>query len=96
MIDAQRGKAEEAERIIREIEFIKPEEYRDLLFQLELASIFFGIGDEESGFRHLESLFTDEQNQRDKYIYAKLTDIDRNFDNYRNEARFQNLIRGDH
>jgi TolB-like protein/TPR repeat protein len=96
MIEAQKGMVEEAKRIVREVEFIKPEEYMDLQFHFEMASIFFGIGDEDSGYRYLESLFNDEQNQRDKFLYSKYTKIDRNFDNYRNKARFQNLIRGDH
>jgi tetratricopeptide (TPR) repeat protein len=95
-IEAHRGNADEAKRIVRDVEFIKPEEYRDLPFHLELASVFFGIGDEESGYRYLESLFTDRQTQKDKFVYAKYTEIDRNFNSYRNEAKFQNLIRGDY
>ena len=96
MIEAHRGKADEAKRIVRDVEFIKPEEYRDLQVQLEMASIFFGIGDEESGYHYLESLFNDGQTQKDKFVYAKYTEIDRNFNKYRNEKRFQNLIQGDH
>jgi len=96
MIEAQRGDAEEAERVVREIKIMRPAEYRDVLFQLEMASIFFGIGDEEPGYQYLESLFTDGQTQKDKFVYAKYMEIDRNFDNYRNEAKFQNILQGDH
>ena len=96
MIKAQNGEAEEARRIVRDVEFLKPEEYRDYQVQIELASIFFGIGDGDLGYQHLESLFKDRQTQKDKFIYSKLTEIDRNFDNYRHEERFKNLIRGDH
>ena len=96
MIEAQRGHADEARRIVRDVEFIKPEEYRDLPFYLEMASIFFGIGDKESGYKHLESLFNDRQNQRDRFLYSKYMEIDKNFDKYRNEEKFQNLMRGDH
>ncbi len=95
MIEAQKGEAEEAVRLISEVEFIQPEEYRDLPFHLEMASIYFGIGDDQSGYKYLESLFTDEQTQCDKFINSKYMDIDRNFDNYRNERRFQNLTRGE-
>jgi tetratricopeptide (TPR) repeat protein len=95
MIEAQRGQADEAERVVREIEFIKPEDYRDLQVQLEMASIFFGIGDEESGYRYLELLCNDGQTQRDRFVYFKFTEIDRNFDNYRNEARFQKILQGE-
>jgi TolB-like protein len=95
MIQAQKGEAEEAKKTLLDVEFIKPEEYRDLPFNLEMASIYFGIGDEDSGYHYLESLFTDEQNQGDRFIYAKLIDIDRNFDHYRVESKFQNILRGE-
>jgi tetratricopeptide (TPR) repeat protein len=96
MIEAQRGESEEVEKIIREIEFIKPEDYRDLQVQLEMASIFFGIGDEESGYRYLESLFKDGRTKNDKFLNTKYLEIDKNFDNYRNEEKFQNILQGDH
>lgn len=96
MIQAQKGQAEEAKRIIRDVEFLSPDEYRDLPFHFELASIFFGIGDEDSGYRFLDLLFNDEPTKNDKFIYSMYIDIDKNFDNYRNDIRFQNLIRGDH
>jgi tetratricopeptide (TPR) repeat protein len=96
MIEAQRGESEKVEKIIREIEFIKPEDYRDLQVQLEMASIFFGIGDEESGYRYLESLFKDGQTKNDKFLNTKYLEIDKNFDNYRNEEKFQNILQGDH
>jgi TolB-like protein len=95
MIEAQRGEREKALGIVREIEIMKPEEYRDLPFQFEMASIFFGIGDEEVGFRYLESLFADGQAKNDRFIYAKFAEIDKNFDNFRNEQRFQKLFQGD-
>ncbi len=95
MIEAQRGETEKALALVREIEIMKPEEYRDLQFQFEMASIFFGIGDEELGFRYLESLFADGQAKSDKFIYAKFAEIDKNFSNYRNEQRFQKLFQGD-
>lgn len=94
MIRAQKGDGDEAIRIIRDVEFMKPEEYRDLQFQFEMASVYFGVGNEVSGYRYFESLFEDQQTQRDKFIYAKLTELDGNFDKYRNEEKFQNLIRG--
>jgi TolB-like protein/Tfp pilus assembly protein PilF len=95
MIEAYKGETENAIRIVSEIEAIELNEYRDYQNLLELASIFFGIGDEQLGYRYLGSLFTDEQNRMDKFIYAKLTEIDRNFDNYRKKARFQNILRGE-
>jgi tetratricopeptide (TPR) repeat protein len=95
MIEAQKGDVEEVGRILREIEIMKPEEYRDLQVQLEMASIFFGTGDEESGYRYLELLFNDGQTQRERFVYLKFTEIDRNFDNYRNETKFQNLFQGE-
>jgi len=96
MIEAQKGETEEVKRLVSEIEIMRPAEYRDVPFHLEMASIFFGIGDEESGYKYLESLFKDEQNQKDKFLYSKYTEIDGNFDKYRNEEKFQNIIQGDH
>jgi len=96
MIEAQKGETEEAERIVREIEIMRPAEYKDYQVQLERASIFFGMGDERLGYQYLESLFNDGKTQKDKFVYVMFTEIDRNFDKYRNEERFQNLIRGDH
>jgi TolB-like protein len=96
MIEAQRREYEEVEKIIREIEFIKPEDYRDLQVQLEMASIFFGIGDEESGYQYLESLFKDGRTKNDKFLNTKYLEIDKNFNNYRNEEKFQNILQGDH
>ena len=81
-------------RLVREVEFMKPEEYRNLQFQFETASVFFGIGDEESGYWYLKLLFDDGRTHCDKFIYAKYAEIDNNFDNHRKEERFQNLIRG--
>jgi TolB-like protein len=96
MIEAQRGNAEQAKSIIKEAEFIKPEEYRDLPFHLEMASVFFGIGDEESGYKYLKLLFNNGKAKKDKYVNEKFTEIDKNFNKYRDKEKFQNLIRGDH
>lgn len=96
MIEAQRGEREKALDLVREIELMKPEEYRDLPFLFEMASIFFGIGEEEPGYRYLESLFADEQARNDRFIYAKFAEIDRNFDSYRNKQNFQKLFQGEY
>ena len=94
-IEAQKGKTEETIGLIRNLEIMKPEEYKGFEDKLELASVFFGIGDEESGYRYLESLFNDGQTQRDRFVYSKYIEIDRNFNKYRNEEKFQNLIQGE-
>jgi TolB-like protein len=95
MIAAQKGETEKALRLVRDVELLKPEEYRDLSFHLEMASVYFGMGDEESGYHYLGSLFGDSQIQKDRYVNAKFVEIDGNFDRYRNEKKFQNLIQGE-
>jgi len=95
MIEAQKGEVEKVIRIVKEIELVKPEDFRDYPFYLEMASIYFGIGDEDSGYHYLESLFKDGRTKNDKFLNTKYLEIDRNFDNYRNEEKFQNILQGD-
>jgi len=92
MIAAQRGDASEAERILKKIRVIAPKELHYFDDELKMASIYMGIGKEELGYDYLEFFFNREKTDETRYISLKYIEIDKNFDNYRDEERFKNLI----
>jgi len=92
MIAAQKGDANEAERTINKINVIAPKEFNFLKDKLKLASIYMGMGKKELGYDYLQAFFSKEKTDKTRYISLKYIEIDKNFDNYRNEERFKNLI----
>ncbi|MFQ6070950.1 MAG: hypothetical protein ACE5LC_10580, partial [Candidatus Aminicenantales bacterium] len=83
--------AAEARRIAEELTLLSPEIYKD---ELALASIYLGLGEKESGYRYLESLFEKTTTRKKRFIYRRYIDLDRNFDGVRNEKRFKEIIWG--
>lgn len=92
MIAAQRKDTSEAERILKKIEVIAPKEFNFLNNKLKLASIYMGIGKEELGYDYLDAFFSKKKTEKTRYLSNKYIGIDKNFDNYREEERFRNLI----
>ncbi len=92
MIAAQRDDTSEVERIINKIGVIAPKEFYFFEDKLKQASIYMGIGEKESGYDCLEAFFSKEKTDESRYISFKYIEIDKNFDNYREEERFKNLI----
>ena len=92
MIAAQRGDTEEAEKIIQKFTVTAPKKIKFLECQLKLASIYMGIGKKELGYDHLEAFFKEKATDKTRYIYLKYLEIDRNFDNCREEERFSHII----
>ena len=92
MIAAQRDDTSEVERIINKIGVIAPKEFYFFEDKLKQASIYMGIGEKESGYDCLEAFFSKEKTDESRYISLKYIEIDKNFDNYREEERFKNLI----
>ena len=92
MIAAQREDTSEVERIINKISVIAPKEFHFFEAQLKLASIYMGIGKKELGYDCLEAFFSKEKTEKTRYISLKYMEIDKNFDNYREEEKFKNLI----
>jgi TolB-like protein len=92
MIAAQEGNASEAERILKKIKVIVPNglDYYDE--EPKMASIYMGIGKEELGYDSLEDFFSKDKTDNTRYLFLKYIEIDRNFDNCRNEERFKNII----
>jgi len=95
MIAAQKGEAEEALRLVQKIETLKPEEYGDFDEALRLASVSLGLGNRELGYAYLKSFFTSESIKKEKFIKLKYMEIDRNFDMFRNEERFEEITKGE-
>ena len=92
MIAAQRGDANEAERILKKIKVIAPKELDYLDDDLKVASICMGIGKEELGYDSLEAFFSKDKTDDIRHLYLKYIEIDRNFDICRDEERFKAII----
>jgi TolB-like protein len=91
MIAAQKGEIEKVQKIIKEIEILKPPGYGDFKDRLLLASIYAGMGNEELGYRYLISYFNDENARKERYIDLKCIEFDKNFDNIRNNKIFRKI-----
>ena len=92
MIASQKGEIDEVKRIIQNINIIAPKKLDYFEDQLKLASIYMGIGKEELGYDCLETFFSKEITNKYLHIYHKYIDIDKNFDNLKEEERFKNII----
>jgi tetratricopeptide (TPR) repeat protein len=92
MIAAQQDDTNEAERILKKIKVIAPKKFDNFEDKIKIASIYLGIGKEEWGYDYLEDFLSKEKTEKTRYISLKYIEIDRNFDNYREEERFKNII----
>jgi TolB-like protein len=92
MIAAQRRDIDEVEKILQIIDALILKEYEYFEDKLKLASIYMGIGERELGYKCLEDFFVEEKTKKTKYIYHKYINIDNNFNNFRGEERFKNII----
>ncbi len=92
MIAAQEGNASEAERILKKIKVIVPKGFVYYDEEPKIASICMGIGKEELGYDYLEDFFSKDKTDNTRHIYLKYIQLDRNFDNCRDEERFRNII----
>jgi len=54
-----------------------------------------GLGNKELGYKYLESIFRTPGVGKESYKYRKYINIDRNFDLYRNEDRFKQIMQGE-
>jgi len=92
MIASQRGDSEQARKILNNIQTLSPREYKFLLELLKLASIHLGLGEKGKGFKCLETFCNSEFGRKELFLYHKYIDLDRNFDRYREEAKFKKII----
>ncbi len=92
MIAAQRGDTEEVERLIQKLKVMAPDEFKFYGQELKFASIYMGVGNKELGYKCLEDFFNKELMVNTRYINNKYVDLDKNFDNFREEERFKSII----
>jgi TolB-like protein len=95
MIAAQEGDVDTAVGIIKEIELLKPQDYRYFMDELRLASIYMGIRDSILGYKYLESFLNNPAAKKDRYVLHEYILIDKNFDPYREEQRFKSILEGE-
>jgi hypothetical protein len=92
MIAAQRRDADEVKRIVQIINNLALQEIEHFEENLKLASMYMGIGDKEMGYHYLEVFFNEEKTDKALYIHHKYINIDKNFEDFRKEERFQSII----
>jgi len=93
MIEAQQGHEAEAEKMIRQIELLSPADYRFFHDSLHLASACFGMGKTERGYRYLSEFEKTEQTDKEKYINWRYIDLDGNFDRFKNDPKFLEILK---
>jgi len=92
MIAAQKAEVEKVRTIIQKINVLAPKKYDFFDNEFKLASVYMGLGEKELGYEYLESFFNNPITQKDRFIYHKYIDLDKNFDRFREEERFQKII----
>ncbi len=94
MILSRMGERDKVHKTIKRIELLSPENTTKE-DDLKLASIHFGLNEKESGYEHLKKHFENIPSKYNYYIDWKYTEIDKNFDNVRNEKRFKTYMKGE-
>jgi tetratricopeptide (TPR) repeat protein len=93
MIAAQKKEIEKARTLIQRINLFAPEKFEIFDNEFKLASAHIGLGEKEKGYEYLESFFNDPITQKDRHIYIKYVNLDKNFDSVREEERFKKIIK---
>jgi len=87
MISSQKREEEKALEIIDKITLISPQGL--VLYEnLKLASVYMGLGMKEQGYEHLRLFFNMSPTKKMRFAYLRYIDLDRNFDNIREEEKF--------
>lgn len=96
MAAASRGDAARAaERLQLRAVFMPPAEGDGFSMEdLRLASVHLGLKQREAGLERLRDFFRQEKVRRFRHIYAKYVALDRNFEAYRDDKDFQNIVNG--
>jgi len=92
MIAAQRGDAQKASDLIKEIKLLKPIDDSHFDLYLKLASSHIGLGNIEKGYDYLKSFFNMDSTKNQIFIYLKYIELDKNFDAIRDSLEFKNII----
>jgi tetratricopeptide (TPR) repeat protein len=92
MIHAQRGEQKEALQAVQEINLLSPGEFHYFDDRLKLASLFMGLGREETGYQYLQSYYQKERSNRERFISYRYIALDRNFDRVRKDEKFLEIL----
>lgn len=90
MIAAQEGDSGEIGAIEQELEFIESED--NPLKLLRVTSMYFGLGKEDEAYPKLRSFVASQAFRQKPFIFMKYVSLDKNFENYRQESRFQQIM----
>lgn len=93
MIASQRGEKEKALKLIDELNLISSENNVFRKDNLKLASVYFGLKMNKLGFDYLRALFNEQLTKENRFIYLKYIDIDKNFNDFREEPKFEEIIK---
>ncbi len=85
MIAANQGETANAQRIVARAGHLAVDTLRES--QLRLASIHFGLGYEEQGWKHLDEFFKNPSIAKQKHQFARYIELDSNFDTYKDKIR---------
>jgi hypothetical protein len=93
MIAAQENDIEFAEGVLKELQILTPDLYGDYLL---LASIYYGIKNEELGWKCLTKFFDGHAERAMKHIFIRQIELDKNFDGILDLQKLNNyLLEGD-
>lgn len=92
MIASQRNQREAVELISREINLLSLKGTPPGFEHLRIASMYFGLGDGEIGYKYLNSFMANPESAERRFIARRYIDLDRNFAGYRNQEKFQKII----
>jgi len=93
MISSQKREIDETQRIVQEISILSPKEYVVFPEKIKLSSIYMAMGKKELGYGYLNSFFNDANAKKMRYVHYKYIDIDKNFDKFKNEEKFINILK---
>ncbi len=92
MIASQRNQREAVELINREINLLSLKGTPPGFEHLRMASMFFGLGDEDTAYKYLNSFISDPESAKKRFIAKRYIDLDRNFADYREQEKFRKTI----
>ncbi len=93
-IAAREGEVVQANNYAAQIKALSPDLSRFSTSEFELSSIYFGINKNSLGYSHLIKFFNYPEINKMKFIYHKIIELDKNFDEVRNDFKFRKIVYG--
>ena len=92
MIASQRNEEDNVRLVVQEIKLLTLEGGPPGFEHLIMASMFFGLKDEDNGYKYLDLFFSSAESKKKRFIVMMYIDLDQNFEFYRNQKRFRKTI----